>query len=660
MKKRLLIFVTLLMSVTAFSQTVLNQKVTNKLMDAVYEVVVEKLPEGEIKYEKELPMDRIPFSIRNDKYNPIGTAFLMEDGKFYSAAHVLSLTEKSFYNEYFLRDKNGATYKISKIEKFSRARDFVVFSVDGIDVKKAVKLKAAPEQELNTTVYSVGNALGDGIVIRDGIYTSQTFEDTNGEWKWLRFSAAASPGNSGGPLVNSDGNVLGIITMKSMNENLNYALPITEIKNVPDNKGVINLPSYYRMPNIEFEKFYHVYNYTIDLPKTIGQVQNESYELFIKDVKSIIKDKIFEKYNPLGPNGFVKEEPYVGLMDTQYYASFPQVCCITEKGEWDAFKPSNVQSIDLENEGKIFIGSMFNYLFAKIEKPENVTVEELLKNPDIYCDYILKALGLTRNVAGEKILITSLGRAQKSESFIDDLDRKWFVNYYDLPFIGGMFMTVALPVPNGLVVFGVLDTVAQVLMGHCFDVQFVANYVIPGYEGTSKQWKEFLAISKDLNPHYDVQKLCSFEQKEEGLKVTCDNMSYVFPKKFDLKDDSCTQLFLGYCVEDGKLKLKPFGMDTFVGTSNEDYISVYFEHLRKPLEGSKKERKDDWDLVVNSKGMYSGKEYTNNGYRYVYLPMKKDLENDCVYIFSTAQSEFVKSKEFMKNSKMLIKSAEIK
>ena len=167
MKKRLLIFVTLLMSVTAFSQTVLNQKVTNKLMDAVYEVVVEKLPEGEIKYEKELPMDRIPFSIRNDKYNPIGTAFLMEDGKFYSAAHVLSLTEKSFYNEYFLRDKNGATYKISKIEKFSRARDFVVFSVDGIDVKKAVKLKAAPEQELNTTVYSVGNALGDGIVIRE-------------------------------------------------------------------------------------------------------------------------------------------------------------------------------------------------------------------------------------------------------------------------------------------------------------------------------------------------------------------------------------------------------------------------------------------------------------------------------------------------------------
>ena len=46
----------------------------------------------------------------------------------------------------------------------------------------------------------------------------------------------------------------------------------------------------------------------------------------------------------------------------------------------------------------------------------------------------------------------------------------------------------------------------------------------------------------------------------------------------------------------------------------------------KELKISKKERKDDWDLVVNSKGMYSGKEYTNNGYRYIYLPMKKDLK----------------------------------
>ncbi|HPY53987.1 MAG TPA: hypothetical protein PK505_08365, partial [Treponemataceae bacterium] len=59
-----------------------------------------------------------------------------------------------------------------------------------------------------TEVFSVGNALGDGIVIRNGVYTSTTYEDQNGEWKWIRFSAAASPGNSGGPLLQVKGRCL--------------------------------------------------------------------------------------------------------------------------------------------------------------------------------------------------------------------------------------------------------------------------------------------------------------------------------------------------------------------------------------------------------------------------------------------------------------------
>lgn len=45
---------------------------------------------------------------------------------------------------------------------------------------------------------------------RDGIYTSDTSEDRNGEWRWIRFSAVASPGNSGGPLLDKDGKVAGI------------------------------------------------------------------------------------------------------------------------------------------------------------------------------------------------------------------------------------------------------------------------------------------------------------------------------------------------------------------------------------------------------------------------------------------------------------------
>jgi serine protease Do len=78
-------------------------------------------------------------------------------------------------------------------------------------------------------VLAVGNAFGEGVVIRDGLYTSATDEDQDGRWKWIRFSAAASPGNSGGPLLDGDGKVIGIVIGKSPNENLNYSLPIARV-----------------------------------------------------------------------------------------------------------------------------------------------------------------------------------------------------------------------------------------------------------------------------------------------------------------------------------------------------------------------------------------------------------------------------------------------
>src|SRR5690606_41865411 len=80
----------------------------------------------------------------------------------------------------------------------------------------------------------------------DGLYTSDTPEQQDGRWKWMRFSAAASPGNSGGPLVNQDGKVIGVVMAKSPNENLNYALPIGELMDAPDGVAAIDVRSSYQ------------------------------------------------------------------------------------------------------------------------------------------------------------------------------------------------------------------------------------------------------------------------------------------------------------------------------------------------------------------------------------------------------------------------------
>ena len=129
MKKNFIISFLICFTVSIFGQGILSAPVVDKLSKAVYEVVVLKPGEGNIEYEKRLPLERIAYSVRTDKYLPIGTAFLMEDGKFYSAAHVVQLRGKSLYKDYFIRDRDGKTYPIDKIEQFSINRDFVVFSV---------------------------------------------------------------------------------------------------------------------------------------------------------------------------------------------------------------------------------------------------------------------------------------------------------------------------------------------------------------------------------------------------------------------------------------------------------------------------------------------------------------------------------------------------
>ena len=67
MKKLFLIICTLFIGLYLFGQSVLDAEVVDLLSSAVYEVVVQKLPEDNYTYEKELPLDRIPYQIRNDK-----------------------------------------------------------------------------------------------------------------------------------------------------------------------------------------------------------------------------------------------------------------------------------------------------------------------------------------------------------------------------------------------------------------------------------------------------------------------------------------------------------------------------------------------------------------------------------------------------------------
>ena len=60
------------------------------------------------------------------------------------------------------------------------------------------------------------------------------------EQTYIQTSAPLSPGNSGGPLVNEKGFVIGINTMSSVNgKDLNFAIPIERVNELVENKMTV-------------------------------------------------------------------------------------------------------------------------------------------------------------------------------------------------------------------------------------------------------------------------------------------------------------------------------------------------------------------------------------------------------------------------------------
>lgn len=107
---------------------------------------------------------------------------------------------------------------------------------------KAVRLGNSADMEVGGMVVAIGNALGQfqntvtsGIVSGYGRSVDATGESGNLETLQNLFQtdAAINQGNSGGPLVNASGEVIGVNTAVAGNaENIGFAIPINDVKGI--------------------------------------------------------------------------------------------------------------------------------------------------------------------------------------------------------------------------------------------------------------------------------------------------------------------------------------------------------------------------------------------------------------------------------------------
>jgi S1-C subfamily serine protease len=146
-----------------------------------------------------------------------GTGFIIsEDGFVVTNAHVLS--NARFANAIFA---NQETFPLALIG-YNFTLDLALLKIDG-DFK-ALELADSNDAKIGEKVIAIGNPLGLSFSVTEGIISAIGREGSNRLPIYIQTDAALNPGNSGGPLINTNGDVLGINNFKISGDNLGFAL----------------------------------------------------------------------------------------------------------------------------------------------------------------------------------------------------------------------------------------------------------------------------------------------------------------------------------------------------------------------------------------------------------------------------------------------------
>ena len=149
-----------------------------------------------------------------------GTGFLItDDGYIMTNAHVLSGARYANIYAY-----DSEKYSASLIGYDSNL-DVALLKISGTFNK--IALGDSDSVRLGEKVIAIGNPLGLSFSTSEGIISARDREGSNNLPYYFQTDASLNPGNSGGPLINTRGEVIGINNFKiSGGESLGFALEI--------------------------------------------------------------------------------------------------------------------------------------------------------------------------------------------------------------------------------------------------------------------------------------------------------------------------------------------------------------------------------------------------------------------------------------------------
>ncbi len=148
-----------------------------------------------------------------------GSGFIISnDGAVVTNHHVIADATK------ILIKLGGETIPVDRVISKDKSNDLAVLKIR-YGQYPTVTLGSINDISIGESVYVIGSPQGLENTISDGI-VSGLREMKQGK-RVLQITAPVSPGSSGGPVFNAEGNVIGVVTFQVTEaQNLNFAMPI--------------------------------------------------------------------------------------------------------------------------------------------------------------------------------------------------------------------------------------------------------------------------------------------------------------------------------------------------------------------------------------------------------------------------------------------------
>ncbi|MFM7055297.1 MAG: trypsin-like peptidase domain-containing protein [Planctomycetota bacterium] len=170
------------------------------------------------------------FAPKSRRINGMGTGIVVDErGYIVTNYHVVQDVDLITAT---LHD--GSSFDASVVS-YDRRQDLAIIRIEAPEPLVVMPLGTSSDLMLAETVYAVGNAFGYEHTVTSGIISALhrdvEVDETQSYENLIQTDASINPGNSGGPLLNLNGEVIGInVAIRSGAQRIGFAIPIDDAR----------------------------------------------------------------------------------------------------------------------------------------------------------------------------------------------------------------------------------------------------------------------------------------------------------------------------------------------------------------------------------------------------------------------------------------------